>query len=146
MFIAVITAVTSCIIAITKGGSHFNHFFFFFNFSPPFYGFIITRYRVVCKFFLRISKKKKTLRMNFRRVFYIFNSQSMSPPAHVQEMYGSPQFLAARYTTVPPNRIFNNLLLRCSILALCISFFCCSKYISAFANDSFCSFSICSCF
>ena len=42
--------------------------------------------------------------------------------------------------------MFNNLLLRCSILALCISFFCSFKYISAFANDNFCSFSICSCF
>ena len=62
LLIAVITAVISWMIAITKGGNHFNHFFFIFNFSPPFYGFIITRYRVICKYFFKIFlHKKKTL-------------------------------------------------------------------------------------
>lgn len=59
LLIAVITAVISWMIAITKGGNHFNHFFFIFNFSPPFYGFIITRYRVICKYFFKNFYTKK---------------------------------------------------------------------------------------
>lgn len=73
LLIAVITAVISWMIAITKGGNHFNHFFFIFNFSPPFYGFIITRYRVIYKYFFKIFyTKKKTLPGHIPgKVFYI---------------------------------------------------------------------------
>lgn len=72
LLIAVITAVISWMIAITKGGNHFNHFFFIFNFSPPFYGFIITRYRVICKCFFLIFTQKKTLPGHIPgKVFYI---------------------------------------------------------------------------
>lgn len=72
LLIAVITAVISWMIAITKGGNHFNHFFFIFNFSPPFYGFIITRYRVICKCFLKFFTQKKDLTKLYPgKVFYI---------------------------------------------------------------------------
>lgn len=41
--------------------------------------------------YTQISTKKKTLPGHVpSKVFYIFNSQSMSPPAHAQEMFGSP--------------------------------------------------------
>lgn len=108
LLIAVITAVISWMIAITKGGNHFNHFFFIFNFSPPFYGFIITRYRVIYKYFFKnfYTKKRPYRDMLPVRSFALLESIHESTCSCSGDVWITSQSFAAIYTRPAPKIAF----------------------------------------